>query len=132
MDVEEIERVVAEEARSAEGEGRLACARAKGIAKRLGVAPEEVGDAADRLGLRIVDCQLGCFGSKKATHEDLDSIQISEALAETIKLSLVDGQLYCAAAFEVARKVKATPKQVGDAATKLQVRLSKCQLGCFP
>lgn len=132
MDGEEIERAVAEESGGAEGEGRLACARAKGIARRLGVAPEEVGDTADRLGIRIVDCQLGCFGSKKATHEDLDSIQVSDALAEAIMASLVDGKLFCAAAFEVARKVKATPKQVGDAATKMQVRIGKCQLGCFP
>lgn len=132
MDVEEIERVVAEESGGAAGEGRLACARARGIAKRLGVAPKEVGDAADRLGMRIVDCQLGCFGSKKATHEDMDSVQVPEALAEAITAALVDGQLYCTAAFEVARKVKATPKQVGDATTKLQVRISKCQLGCFP
>jgi len=132
MDVEEIERVVAEEAGGAGGEGRLACTRARGIARKLRVAPEEVGDTADRLGLRIVDCQLGCFGTQKATHEDLDSVQVSEALAEAITSSLVDGQLYCTAAFEVARKVKATPKQVGDAATKQQVRISKCQLGCFP
>ena len=132
MDMEEIEWVVAEEASDTGGEGLLACARAKGIAKRLGVAPKEVGDAADRLGMRIVDCQLGCFGSKKATHEDLDSVQVPKALADAILASLVDGQLFCAAAFEVARKVKATPKQVGDAATKLHVRISKCQLGCFP
>jgi hypothetical protein len=132
MDVEEIERVVAEEAGGAGGEGRLACARARGIAGRLGVAPEEVGNAADRLKIRIVDCQLGCFGTKKATHEDLDSVQVSEVLAEAITASLVDGYLFCTAAFEVARKVKATPEQVGDAATKMQVRISKCQLGCFP
>ncbi len=132
MDVEEIERVVTEESGDAGGEGRLACARARGIARRLGVTPEEVGDAADRLSLRIVDCQMGCFGSKKATHEDLDNVQVPEALAEEIMASLVDGQLPCAAAFEVARKVKVTPREVGDAATKLQVRISKCQLGCFP
>ena len=132
MDVKEIERVVAEDASGAGGEGRLACARARGIARRLGVVPKEVGDAADRLGMRIVDCQLGCFGTKKATHEDLDSVQVPEALAEAILASLVDGQLFCTAAFEVARKVKATPKQVGDATTKMQVRISKCQLGYFP
>ena len=132
MDGEEIERVVAEEASGAGDEGRLSCARARGVAKRLGVVPEEVGDAADRLGMRIVDCQLGCFGFKKATHEDLDSVHVPEDLAEAITTSLVDGYLHCTVAFEVARKLKATPKQVGDAATKLQVRISKCQLGCFP
>jgi len=28
----------------------------------LGVAPLAIGQAANRLGIKITDCQLGCFG----------------------------------------------------------------------
>ncbi|HHY36797.1 MAG TPA: hypothetical protein GX518_03815 [Firmicutes bacterium] len=46
-------------------EKRLSCPQALALAKRLGVAPIEVGRAADRLGIRIINCQLGCFGEGK-------------------------------------------------------------------
>lgn len=129
---EDIDTVVAAESGSAAGEGRLACARALGIARRLGVAPGEIGTSANRIDVRIVDCQLGCFGSKKATHDDLDRVQVPQALAGEITASLVDGRLPCPAAFEAAKKLKIPPRQVGDAATKQQVKISGCQLGCFP
>jgi hypothetical protein len=45
----------------AEG-GRIPCARALAVARRLGVEPRTVGDACNREGIKIVRCQLGCFG----------------------------------------------------------------------
>jgi hypothetical protein len=42
-------------------EGILSCARAWGVAKRLGLERLEVGRAASAMGVRIVRCQLGCF-----------------------------------------------------------------------
>lgn len=52
-----IERALRE---TAEG-GRIACAAALALAARLGVSPRAVGTAADRIGIRIGACQLGCF-----------------------------------------------------------------------
>ena len=132
MTRENIDTVVAQESGGSGGEGRLPCARARGIAQRLKVCPKEIGDAADRLGVRIVDCQLGCFGSKKATHDELDDAPVPEALAGEITTSLADGSLPCPAAFEIARELKVPPRQVGDSATKQKVKISGCQLGCFP
>ena len=132
MTGESIGRAVMAESGGATGDGRLSCARAWGIARRLKVSPEEIGDAANRLGVRIVDCQLGCFGSKKAAHDDLDDVPVPRPLAEGIAASLADGRLPCPAAFEIAREVRATPREVGDAATKQQINISRCQLGCFP
>lgn len=45
-------------------EGSLTCARASRLAEELGVAPRLVGETATAMGLKITDCQLGCFGSK--------------------------------------------------------------------
>ena len=41
--------------------GRLSCGAAQKIAEKLGVPYKEVGSAADALGIRIKNCQLGCF-----------------------------------------------------------------------
>ena len=46
-------------------EGRIACRDALALAERLGVAPSSVGRAADEAGIKIVDCQLGCFGKRR-------------------------------------------------------------------
>ncbi|MBI2860253.1 MAG: hypothetical protein HYX91_01945 [Chloroflexi bacterium] len=52
-------------------------------------------------------------------------------LKEKVVSSLVDNQLPCATAFDIAREMKASLRQVGDAANELKVRLVSCQLGCF-
>ena len=49
-----------------------------------------------------------------------------------IQASLVDGKLPCAMAFKIARKLKVAPRQVGDAANRLNIKIVSCQLGCFP
>jgi hypothetical protein len=40
---------------------KISCAAARKIAEDLGVNYKDVGEVADRLGIRIKDCQLGCF-----------------------------------------------------------------------
>lgn len=42
-------------------EGKLPCAAARKIAEDLNLPYKEIGDAADELGIRIKNCQLGCF-----------------------------------------------------------------------
>jgi len=41
--------------------GKLSCAVARKIADNLGISYKEVGDMANDLGIKIKDCQLGCF-----------------------------------------------------------------------
>ena len=54
---EKIKELLAERAQV----GRITCAIAQGIARELGVPDKEVGQTADDMGIRIKDCQLGCF-----------------------------------------------------------------------
>ncbi len=42
-------------------EGRLPCAIAWGIARRLGLSKLEVSSAAEALKIKVSCCQLGCF-----------------------------------------------------------------------
>ena len=132
MNIEDIDRVIKEESGADPGEGRLPCARALGIARRLNVSPGEIGDALNRLNFRIIDCQLGCFGSGKITPDEIESLQAPEVLIKEILASLVGGRLPCSTAFEVARKVKTSPNEIGKAVANQQVKISSCQLGCFP
>ena len=56
---------------------------------------------------------------------------MEDKLEEKIKSSLVDGRLPCAVAFKIAKELKVSPRDVGDAANRLSVKISSCQLGCF-
>lgn len=42
-------------------DGVLTCPRAWGVAKALGQEKMYIGQAADAMGVRILQCQLGCF-----------------------------------------------------------------------
>lgn len=113
-------------------DGQLPCPVTFQIAQALKVSPREIGETVDNLGIRIVNCQLGCFQVEKATHHDLTGMAIKETLAEEIAASLVNGYLPCTVALNIARKIKVVPKEVGDTATKQKIKISGCQLGCFP
>ena len=52
-------------------------------------------------------------------------------LEEKVTSSLVDGRLSCAVAFKIAKELKVSPREVGETADKLRIRIAKCQLGCF-
>jgi len=57
---------------------------------------------------------------------------MNRTLEEELRASLVNGKLPCAQAFRIAKKFKVAPRQVGDMANKLNIKISSCQLGCFP
>lgn len=57
---------------------------------------------------------------------------MNEKLEMEIQASLVNGRLPCAVAFKIARKLKVAPRQVGDTANRLNIKIMSCQLGCFP
>jgi hypothetical protein len=54
---EEVEALVASRSKC----GRMTCAAAHALAKESRVPLRRVGKALDALGIRIVECQLGCF-----------------------------------------------------------------------
>lgn len=57
---------------------------------------------------------------------------MEDELETKIKASLVNGKLPCAVAFGIAKELKVSPRDVGDAANRLSVKICNCQLGCFP
>jgi len=57
---------------------------------------------------------------------------MSEKLEMEIQDSLVDGKLPCSVAFSIAKKLKVSPREVGDTANRINIKIKSCQLGCFP
>lgn len=53
-------------------------------------------------------------------------------LEEKIMQSLVNGKLPCAVAFKIAEEMRVVPMSVKEAADELDIKISTCQLGCFP
>jgi len=55
------EKFMAQRVKEESRDGEISCAAALSVAKELGVPPPVVGEEANRLGIKIRSCQLGCF-----------------------------------------------------------------------
>jgi len=83
------------------------------------------------LNINIVECQLGIFGygeTKKIVKPAKDA---APELKEKIAASLKDGKLSCAAAWEIAEKLKIPRMKVCAACEAMQIKIKPCQLGAF-
>jgi len=113
-------------------EGRLPCASAFKVARRLEVSPQQVGEAANELGVKISRCQLGLFGY---WHEDkpLEPARDVEGELEVrIRDRVVEEGLPCAASWDIAQELTMKRIDMARAAESLGIRITQCQLGCFP
>lgn len=52
-------------------------------------------------------------------------------LEETIKQKAKGGKLPCAMCFKMAEEFGISKKKMGEVLNKINVRISRCQLGCF-
>ncbi len=57
---------------------------------------------------------------------------MNSELEKRIRASLVDGKLPCATAFQIAKELKVTTKEIGETCNQLKIKVRSCQLGCFP
>jgi hypothetical protein len=115
---------------------KLPCAAAWGIADGVGVERIIVGEAADRLDIRISHCQLGLFGygeKRLGEHKIMKPAHDTEpALAEAIRAAAQDGKVTCAQLFEIAERLGRPPMAASAQAEALGIKIVNCQLGCFP
>jgi hypothetical protein len=129
------QEIVEEIRTSVEDDGRITCATMHSIARKLGVEPVEVGRTATELDVHAAQCLLGLFGhvprgqgKGRIVTPDVD---VSEELAGRIRARLEEGRLSCAAAWEIASELKLRRLDLGNAAEKLGIPVSPCQLGFF-
>jgi LAO/AO transport system kinase len=59
------------------------------------------------------------------------SAEQREILEEKLRKTSVENRLPCRAAFAIAQSLGISTAEVGKAANRLKIRISKCQLGCF-
>jgi hypothetical protein len=57
---------------------------------------------------------------------------LNTELEEKITSSLANDRLPCPTAFRIAEELKVSLREVGETTDKLGIRISSCQLGCFP
>ena len=113
-------------------EGRLPCASAFKIARRLELSPQQVREVADELGVKISRCQLGLFGYGSDKGKSLEPVQeVGGELQARIKDRVVEDGLPCATAWDIAHELTMKRIDVANAAESLGVRITQCQLGCF-
>jgi len=127
---------IAEAIKEALVEGHLPCAAAFAISERLAVEPLDVGKEADALDVRLSKCQLGLFGygsKAEGTHRRVVPMEnVPPTLEQGIRDALDDdGNLSCAAAWQMAEALGEGRQTVSDAADGLDVHIIRCQLGAF-
>jgi hypothetical protein len=111
-------------------EGNLPCGTAWKIAAEAGVPRIAVGEIVDRLGIRVTNCQIGCFKVDKSIHDKAPE-KIDEGILAILEELKARDALTCAAMHELAAKLKLTPMAVADVANARDIKVRNCQLGCF-
>ena len=53
------------------------------------------------------------------------------AIKEKIEINAKNGQVTCAAAFQIAEELEVSPAEIGKTVDLLEMKLIKCQLGLF-
>jgi DNA-binding transcriptional MocR family regulator len=59
--MDNVDKKIIEEIKKRAIKGRLSCPVARKIANDMSVSFKEVGKAADKLNIKISNCELGCF-----------------------------------------------------------------------
>ena len=112
-------------------EGLVPCPTAWRIAQEQGVSRLDVGVRIDKLGLRVSDCQLGCFQVGKTSRLGAAPHPSDPQLARRVEALYEKGELTCANVFALAGERGLAPRAVADAANARGYKLRQCQLGCF-
>jgi hypothetical protein len=109
----------------------LPCAVAFKIAGALQVSPADIGKTADLLELELVKCQLGLFGYKPDKKIVKPKAAENPVLEQTIRDSLIDGNLPCQTAWEISSSHDLSKMAVSAICEHLGIKIKPCQLGAF-
>lgn len=123
----EIEKQVQKKIRK----GRISCADAHAVAAALRVSPRKIGVAIDLLEARIIDCELGLFGSGVQPPASELSAEAEKLLRQAVEAALMQGRLPCAAAWKIAETLGTAKVGVKLACDHMNIKINHCQLGTF-
>jgi hypothetical protein len=131
-----IDERLAAEIRGRVLDGTLSCAEAFAVSDHAGVSPLDVGRAADVLKIRLSHCQLGLFGypgrGKGWDRSGSGMGPVPGGLDAAIKRRAGrEDRVSCSALWDLAELYGVPRILVGDAADRLGIRITECQLGAF-
>ena len=109
----------------------LPCAVAFEIAKKLRIAVDLVGITADLIDFRLVKCQLGLFGYHSKKKLITPNTQIDPDLKDAVLEALINEQLPCKSAWEIASRFNIRKMAVSGLCEALKVKIKPCQIGAF-
>ena len=112
-------------------DGYLSCPVAWVIAKKSNVPKIVVGEITDSLGIRITNCQLGCFKIEKTPYNNSSYSNINGEICNILKELHETDQLTCAKAFELARQFNLKSMVIANEVNAMGLKIRGCQLGCF-
>ena len=112
-------------------DGNLQCATAFKIARQAHVPNIAVGEVTDRLGIRITNCQIGCFKVDKTVWDNVVQKKLVDEITPMLESLKQKDELTCVKVFELALQLKLTPMAIADVANLRNWKIHHCQLGCF-
>lgn len=112
-------------------DGKISCADAEKIADKEQGTIREVGVTLDLMGIQISKCQLGLFGYSPEKIIVKPAKTISGELESAIKSALINNRLPCAAAWNIAERLRISRMDVSSACEALKIKVKPCQLGAF-
>ena len=111
--------------------GRISCAAAHGVAKRLACSPADIGRALDLMEIRLSRCQLGLFGYQPENRIVKKADQWDAGLEKELRAALKHGRLPCSDAWAIADRWQLSRLAVANVCEALGIKVRPCQLGAF-
>ncbi len=112
-------------------DGYLPCAVAFKIAKEAQIPKVAIGEMTDRLGIRVTNCQIGCFKVDKTVHDNSAHEDLDDGIVSKLNVLKENNELTCANVFDLAQQLTSTPIAIADVANLHNLKIHNCQLGCF-
>ena len=111
-------------------DNKLACAKVFESINKYSFFPDIAGFTMNQYKIKITFCQLGLFGYPDG--KNIPSCEtVSQELEDEIYTFTDNSRLACAAAWNIASRMKIKKMDVAAACEKLGIKINKCQLGAF-
>jgi hypothetical protein len=55
-----------------------------------------------------------------------------ETVREVFRNRSVDGKISCSECFEIAQQLEIPSNEIASTLTEMHIKITQCQLGCFP
>jgi len=118
-------------AAEAAAEGRITCTAAHQVATELGVPPAKVGTTIDLLEYRLIECELGLFGSSVELEIPASADELPQELRDRLAEAAVNGRVSCLACWKIADDLGLERRAASAACELLGLKIKPCQLGAF-